>query len=75
MELQNLLDYILAYQEQVDKPREWQEKRADKRKKFQENLEAQGLELEQEDFEVGLAILLPAPNIRQLGTYIVYPWM
>ena len=45
-------DYVLAYQEYSDKATEWQEKRADKRKHFQERLEEQGLELEQEDCDV-----------------------
>ena len=43
---------MLTYQEYSDKTTEWQEKRADKRKHFQESLEEQGLELEQEDCDV-----------------------
>ena len=46
------IDYILAYQEHPDKEDEWQEKRKDKREHFERNLKEQGLELEQEDFEV-----------------------
>ena len=46
------IDYILAYQEHPDKEEEWREKRKDKREHFERNLTEQGLELEQEDFDV-----------------------
>lgn len=52
------VDYILAYQEYPEKSEDWQEKRKNKRKSFEDKLKEQGLELEQEDFEVSYNICL-----------------
>ena len=51
------IDYILAYQEQPEKPPDWREKRREKREHFEKNLKERGLELEQEDFEVRMTLM------------------
>lgn len=46
------LDYILAYEIDTTKDREWQQKREEKRIAFEANLERENLELEAEGIEV-----------------------
>jgi len=46
------IDYILAYEINTDKDSEWQEKREEKRREFEANLEKAKLELEAEGIEV-----------------------
>lgn len=45
-------DYILAYEVDNDKDAEWQQKREEKRREFEANLEKANLELEAEGIEV-----------------------
>lgn len=47
-----LLDYILAYEIDANKDQDWQEKREEKRREFEANLEKAKLELEMEGIEV-----------------------
>ena len=49
-----LLDYILAYEIDPNKDHEWQQKREEKRREFEANLEKAKLELEAEGIEVQL---------------------
>ena len=47
-----LLDYILAYEIDTGKDEDWQQKREEKRREFEANLEKAHLELEAEGIEV-----------------------
>ena len=52
------VDYILAYEINTDKDSEWQEKREEKRREFEANLEKAKLELEAEGIEVHIKFCL-----------------
>ena len=51
------VDYILAYEIDAAKDQEWQQKREEKRREFEANLEKANLELEAEGIEVHLHVL------------------
>ena len=48
----NIVHYILAYEIDTTKDREWQQKREEKRLEFEANLERENLELEAGGIEV-----------------------
>ena len=52
-----MLDYILAYEIDTTKDREWQQKREEKRITFEANLERENLELEAEGIEVQVCFI------------------
>ena len=52
------IDYILAYEIDTTKDREWQQKREEKRITFEQNLERANLELEAEGIEVHFILLI-----------------
>ena len=55
-------DYILAYEIEFDKDAEWQQKREEKRREFEGNLEKANLELEAEGIEVRVHVAFTLYN-------------
>ena len=55
-------DYILAYEVDNDKDAEWQQKREEKRREFEANLEKANLELEAEGIEVRVHVTCTLHN-------------